>query len=73
VHTAGLRSRTPNEISCEFQDRAYRPDPFASTTDLKISPNYKNTKYVAPQSFRTRTNRIRVMNSNNLHFDTNSN
>ncbi|PON61638.1 hypothetical protein TorRG33x02_281300 [Trema orientale] len=46
--------------------RAYRPDPFASTTDFKISLNYKNTTYVAPRSFRAGAYRIWVTNSNSI-------
>ncbi|PON58100.1 hypothetical protein PanWU01x14_168700, partial [Parasponia andersonii] len=46
--------------------KAYRPDPSASTIDLKISPNYKNATYAAQRSFRARANRIRVTNSNTI-------
>ncbi|PON61590.1 hypothetical protein PanWU01x14_145060, partial [Parasponia andersonii] len=64
VHTAGACPRTPNEISGGlrdggFRNRSYRPDLSASTTDLKISPDYKNATYVASRSC---ANRIRVTN-----------
>ncbi|PON68292.1 hypothetical protein PanWU01x14_096120, partial [Parasponia andersonii] len=49
-----LRLRTPNEISDGLRDRAYQSDPSASTTDLKIYPNYKNITYVAPRRVRAK-------------------
>ncbi|PON49267.1 hypothetical protein PanWU01x14_231420 [Parasponia andersonii] len=50
----GLCPCTPNEFSGGLRDLAYRPDPSASTTSIKISPNYKNVIYVTPRSFRAK-------------------